>query len=334
MKEKFDYYDSGISAILFIVLQFLFLELYSYLPASIKTSAVTMIASCLLEGMFLLTVFLTAKISKTNMLKATTLDKKVNVKGVLYSIAIAIVFLIFASPLTNVFAMFLDKIGYKSALGGLNVNNVGIYLLYIIVMCAVPAITEESLFRGCMLNGLKEKNKHMAVIVSALFFTFMHGGPDQTIHQFVMGVLAGYILVYTGNIWYPIVIHFTNNFLAVTMSYIYSGAQSSTAAVTETITWGQIGVNFVYAIVMAAAGTAIIYFIIKELIKENGGLQNNDIVITTVGEEKIEESTVLKPVAKTKISWVPIAFFVLSGLYLIFEWVATLLIGLGVVKII
>lgn len=329
MKEKFDYYDSGISSIMFVVLQYIFLRLYFLLPASVRAGAVSIIASCLLEGMFLLAVFITSRITSTKMIPATTLNKKVTSKGVLYSLAIAVVFLIFASPLTNVFASFLEKVGYKSSLGGIKVDNFLTYIIYIVVMCIIPAVTEEALFRGCIVGGLQEKNKHMAVFVGAIFFTLMHGGPDQTVHQFVMGVMAGYIFVYTKNLWYPIIIHFANNFMAVTMSYIYSGT-----AVQETTTvasWSQIGVSLVTAIVMAAAGAFILYFLIKELIKGDNKKENstNDIVITTAGDE--EQVLPLENKVDKRPKWLPIVCFSLSAIYLLFEWVATLLLGLGVV---
>lgn len=340
MKEKlkFDYYDSSISSILFVVLQYLFLRLYVLLPADVRSGAIAIIASCLLEGIFLLTVYLTSKITNTKFLPATTFNKKINIGGVLLSIAIAVVFLIFASPLTNVFAAFLEKVGYTSSLGGIKVNNFLTYFIYVIIMCAIPAITEESLFRSCMLGGLKEKNKHMAVAVSAVFFMLMHGGPDQTVHQLLMGILAGYIFVYTENIWYPIIIHFVNNFIAVTISYMYSGVETATNAAESAtaVTWSELGVSLVTAVIMAAAGTAIIFFLVKELIKQINEKKNTVVLENTQSDadetkELTEIEQVIIPQKDNRKKWIPITLFTLSGLYLIFEWLLTLLVGLGVV---
>ncbi len=334
MKEKFDYYDSGISSIMFVVLQYLFIQLYYSLPESFRVGAVVIIASCLVEGVFLLAAYLTSRISKTKFLTATTLNKKVNTKGVLYSIAISVIFLVFASPLTNVFASFLDKIGYVSD-KSIEINNFLTYIINIVVICIIPAVTEEALFRGCIVGGLKEKNKHIAVFVGAIFFMLMHGGPDQTVHQFIMGIIGGYIFVYTGNLWYPIIIHFANNFMAVTMTYIYSGGAASQTIATIP-TWNEIGVSLIYAVIMAAAGAAILYFLIRELVKEskeNKQLNDDNTITTAAAEPKTDLEAYIKTNTKSdkRPAWVPIAFFVISGAYLILEWVATLLLGLGVV---
>ena len=153
MKEKFDYYDSSVSSLLFIILQYLFLNLYVLLPPALRSGAVVIIAGVLLEGTFLLTVYLTSKISNKKMFVATKSNKKVNPVNVFISIVLAVVLLIFASPMTNVFASVLDKVGYESGLG-MEINSFYMYLICIVTTCIVPAVTEEFLFRGCIAGGL------------------------------------------------------------------------------------------------------------------------------------------------------------------------------------
>ena len=75
------------------------------------------------------------------------------------------------------------------------------YLIYIIISCVTPAVCEEILFRGTIASGLKEKGFKIALFGSAIIFTLMHGNPEQTVHQFIIGLVVGYIFLKTGNIW-------------------------------------------------------------------------------------------------------------------------------------
>lgn len=345
LKNNYDSFDSAVGSVTFVLLQYVFLRLYAFLPVSIRASWFSIVASILLEGLFLLSAYLTAKMSRTNFIKASYADRKVTKNGVIISVIISIMMLVFASPLTSLFSMILEKIGYKSSLGGITVNNFFIYLVYVVSICIVPAVTEESLFRGCIVGGLKEKNKHLAVLLGATIFMLMHGGPDQTVHQFIMGVVVGYIFILTENIWYPIIIHFTNNFIAITLSYILSGTQAAEEAEATVVTGSQIGLAAVRAVVMGAAGAFIIYYLIKELVKTKKIAEStsHDIVITTIDENaktaeqsKTSETATEDQLTPEKIEsvkrpkWLKIALFAVSIGYLTFEWILTLLIGLGV----
>ena len=130
------------------------------------------------------------------------------------------------------FIEFLEICGYSSILGSLEIGNFGIYLVYVLTACIAPAICEEFLFRGVIASGLKEKGFTIALIASSVIFTFMHGNPEQTVHQFIIGYVIGYAFLKTGNIWIGVIVHFVNNFTAVTMSYV-SNLTSGSEAVVE-----------------------------------------------------------------------------------------------------
>ena len=95
----------------------------------------------------------------------------------------------------------------------LEINNFGTYLIYIVVFCVCPAIFEEVMFRGTILSGLKQYGLKVAVVVSAIIFTLMHGNIEQTVHQFIIGLVVGFIFFKTGNLWLSVMVHFFNNFI-------------------------------------------------------------------------------------------------------------------------
>lgn len=89
--------------------------------------------------------------------------------------------------------------------------------LNIITVAVVPAICEEFLFRGVIQSQLGKafKNVHVAIWLSAAFFSFIHFQFYGFLPRMILGAFFGYLLIWTGSIWAPIMAHFTNNALAV-----------------------------------------------------------------------------------------------------------------------
>jgi len=115
----------------------------------------------------------------------------------------------------------LEESAEKLTLSLLNVNTFQAYLLNILIIAALPAIGEELIFRGVILNLFKEwfKNIHVAVFVSAFIFSFIHFQFYGFLPRLMLGVLFGYLLVWSGSIWLPIMAHFINNAFAVSFYY-------------------------------------------------------------------------------------------------------------------
>lgn len=86
----------------------------------------------------------------------------------------------------------------------------------VLSVCLMPALFEELIFRGLILQGLASKFKpFFAIFLSSLAFSLMHMSPAQTIHQFLLGMALGYIVLATKSIWSGTLLHFFNNLWAV-----------------------------------------------------------------------------------------------------------------------
>jgi membrane protease YdiL (CAAX protease family) len=96
----------------------------------------------------------------------------------------------------------------------------------LVLMAVIPAIGEELLFRGLLLNLFKgmfqhvKHRKHIAVFVTAGLFALMHLNMYHVFGIFFMGIILGYLMEYTQNIIFPILLHFINNGLSVVLSYV------------------------------------------------------------------------------------------------------------------
>lgn len=88
-------------------------------------------------------------------------------------------------------------------------------------------IFEEWLCRGMILRGLLTRMKPgWAIVVSALFFAFIHMNPWQALNAFIIGLIMGYVYFKTGSLWLTMLIHFVNNATSVISSHLSSNQDS------------------------------------------------------------------------------------------------------------
>lgn len=95
-------------------------------------------------------------------------------------------------------------------------------LFNIFLIAIVPAVGEEFIFRGALQRIFHQwsRNAHVAVIISALIFSAIHFQFYGFLPRFVLGLVLGYMMVTTGNIWVPVMGHFFNNAAAVITFFI------------------------------------------------------------------------------------------------------------------
>lgn len=112
----------------------------------------------------------------------------------------------------------------------LNVNTVGGLIVNIFIIALVAAVGEELLFRGIILRLLIEwtKNIHWGVILSSILFSALHMQFFGFLPRMTLGILFGYIFIWSGTIWIPIILHFLFNGLTVVGAYLYNTGKIQT----------------------------------------------------------------------------------------------------------
>ena len=95
------------------------------------------------------------------------------------------------------------------------------FLFGILSIALIPGICEEYLFRGVLQKNfyLISKNIHIAVWLSAFFFSALHLQFYGFFPRMLLGVLFGYIYYWSGSILYPMIAHIFNNFFSLTVFY-------------------------------------------------------------------------------------------------------------------
>jgi len=103
-------------------------------------------------------------------------------------------------------------------------DNFADYIISVVVIAFLPALFEETLFRGGMQNLFSRwfKKPLLAIVVTSIIFSAIHGSYLGFLSRFALGFVLGWIYYRTGNIWLNIIGHFFNNAFAVTAMYLFT----------------------------------------------------------------------------------------------------------------
>ncbi len=104
----------------------------------------------------------------------------------------------------------------------LKADSIGEFILNFVMIAIIPAIGEELLFRGVIQKLFSNwtKNVHWGIFIAAFLFSAIHMQFLTFLPRFFLGVVFGYLLVWTQSLWVPILAHLYNNGLAVIISYL------------------------------------------------------------------------------------------------------------------
>lgn len=97
------------------------------------------------------------------------------------------------------------------------------YLINLLILAILPAIGEEFIFRGFLIRFFANitKNIHINVLIVSVLFSALHLQFYGFLPRLGLGLLLGYLFVWSGSLWIPILVHFLNNSLMVTIYYLY-----------------------------------------------------------------------------------------------------------------
>lgn len=104
-----------------------------------------------------------------------------------------------------------------------NFQSTSHFIVGFITIAIIPAIIEELLFRGVLQNlfNYATKNPHIAIWISAIIFGTIHMQFYGVFPRILLGALFGYLYFWSGNLLIPMLAHFLNNGIGVTIYYLY-----------------------------------------------------------------------------------------------------------------
>lgn len=149
--------------------------------------------------------------------------EKMSFKKLCAVVAIGFTVCISANYIAQLFAIDLSIFGLETMYDAGLTGSTSIleHIVYIISVSFVPAVTEELVYRGCVMGRLRKFGDGFALVTSALLFGIMHGNFTQAPFAFIVGLATGWAVIYTNSIFPAMIIHGLNNFMSVIADILY-----------------------------------------------------------------------------------------------------------------
>lgn len=110
---------------------------------------------------------------------------------------------------------------YGSSIYTGNPNALEWIALFVFV-CILPAVCEEFVFRGIIINEYYKCGEIWAIIISSLLFAFVHLSFTAFPIYFLAGILLGILAFMTKSVIYPLIAHFLYNvFTLIFEKYVW-----------------------------------------------------------------------------------------------------------------
>lgn len=105
----------------------------------------------------------------------------------------------------------------------ITMSSLPVLLINLLMLAIIPAIGEELIFRGALQRIFSRwtGNYHIAIWLTAIIFSTIHFQFYGFLPRMLLGAIFGYLLVWSGSLWLPIIAHFLNNAIAVFTAYWY-----------------------------------------------------------------------------------------------------------------
>jgi len=233
-------------------------------------------------GLFIIPPFIIAWLFHGQIAGYLMLNKKVTV--ILFVLVVLLIFV--ANPAINFFGSLNEKMAFPDWLSWLegwmrssedkaaelteaflDVKTFSGLLFNLFMIAFLPAIGEELLFRGVIQKIFTgwTKSAHLGIWIAAILFSAFHLQFYGFLPRLLLGVMFGYLLVWSGTMWLPMIAHFLNNAAAVTGIWLISHDKIDPSI--EEI--GATSESFYVSILSLLMTVAVLFLIKKQNFKKN-----------------------------------------------------------------
>ena len=193
---------------------------------------------------------------------------KLYFKDTLLIILLAFVY----QPIMTFFSL-LSQFFFENEIGNFVTGIVNSpYIILLLLIAVLPAVTEEITIRGIVLSGYEDKNIYLSCIITGLLFGIMHLDAQQFLYAAVLGFVLALVVRITNSIFASALIHFFINGTSITLQKLLSLIPENTPVMEQATEVSlrsldiqeKIFMSSFYGLIALAFGIAA-YFIIKKL---------------------------------------------------------------------
>ena len=195
-----------------------------------------------------------------------------SVKWLGISVLLAFGLLFSLSWLNVAFEKFLSLFGYESEVGYFPDLGGARVLAALLVMAAVPALFEETLFRGAVLFCMREEAGDLnSVFIGGMCFALFHASPVQTFYQFACGCAFALLAIRARSVLPCMLAHFLNNAVIIVLQAC--GVETAGSVFDWVPVWAAVLITVLSALSLIA-GTLLLVFGGQPLAKpQKGGVK-------------------------------------------------------------
>ncbi|MDF2473384.1 MAG: Abortive infection protein [Anaerocolumna sp.] len=140
----------------------------------------------------------------------------------LSNVILVIIFAFLIQPLMNFInalsMIFVQNTTSEVMFGIVEKNG---FWLSLFLIGFVPAILEETVYRGVFYNEYRKVNPWKGILLSAFLFGIIHGNLNQFSYAFAMGIVFALLIEATDSILSTMIVHFVINGTSVILLEIY-----------------------------------------------------------------------------------------------------------------
>jgi membrane protease YdiL (CAAX protease family) len=130
-------------------------------------------------------------------------------------------------PIPGSWRLIFDKLeeDYNSRAAAIvGLNSTKDFIISLVVMGFLPALCEETLFRGGLQNFLTRATNSpwLSIIAVSLLFSIVHFSFYGFLYRLFLGTVLGALYYYSGKLWPSILAHFLNNAIVLGVLYYYT----------------------------------------------------------------------------------------------------------------
>lgn len=223
-------------------------------------------------GIFIIPAFITARIFNNGRTLKTL---HLNVAPKWSHIGMMLLLYVASIPMMNVLVAWNEDMRLPEAMSGierwlrmredaaalateqmLDISTVGQLIVAIFSVGILTGMGEELIFRGSLQRLMTERGVsiHLSIWVTAFIFSAIHLQFYGFVPRLLLGAYFGYLAIWSGSLWLPIMAHALNNSIAVAAYYDTE---------LETLPWIGDSPDVVTAIVSLFLTAGLLYVYLK-----------------------------------------------------------------------
>lgn len=167
------------------------------------------------QGSIVLPFLIYCILKKENPLRVIRF-KKIKLKTAILAVAIAI----FSYPVVVLLNM-ISMMFVENAMVEVMPDVLALGLVPgLILMALLPAVIEETIFRGMIYNTYSKRRPIVGILLSALLFGLMHMNFNQLPYAVYLGIIMALVMEACDSIVAPMIVHFTMNGTSSTLAFL------------------------------------------------------------------------------------------------------------------